>query len=105
MGLRSLHQKTQNKHNEKNDDVGVDVQAEAGKSLASAYWDFSTGTFGHTDTRVYHQFYRSWAGPSWRWTFCQKHAHLASKWAAVRKMFFKASVFGSQYIWLLPGSL
>lgn len=59
MGLRSLHQKTQNKHNEENDDVGVDVQAEAGKSLASTYWGFSTGTFGHTDLRVHHQFYRS----------------------------------------------
>lgn len=59
MGLRSLHQKTQNKHNEKNDDVGVDVQAEAGKSLASTCWGFSTGTFGHTDLRVHHQFYRS----------------------------------------------
>lgn len=56
MGLRSLHQKTQNKHNEENDDIGADVQAEAGKSLASTYWGFSTGTFGHTDLRVHPQF-------------------------------------------------
>lgn len=58
MGLRSLQQKTQNKHNERNDDVGVDVQAEAGESLARATGAFPLELLA-TDLRVHHQFCRS----------------------------------------------